>query len=69
MADNGVGFNTERLNWNAERSAGQGRFSVRERLEYLGGSLNLQSTLGQGTTVTLKIPTRPQTTSANSDPS
>lgn len=69
VADNGVGFNTERLDWDTERSAGLGLFSVRERMEYLGGSLDLQSTPGQGTTVTLKIPTRPKTTSANSDPS
>jgi len=53
VTDNGVGFNTQRLNWGAARSAGLGLFSVRERLEHLGGTMGLQSTPGQGTTVTL----------------
>jgi PAS domain S-box-containing protein len=35
-----------------------GLFSVRERLEYLGGSLKVRSAKGKGTTVTLAVPCR-----------
>jgi PAS domain S-box-containing protein len=72
VTDNGVGFDIQRLNWGTERSAGLGLFSVRERLEHLGGCLGLQSAPGQGTTVTLEIPTSSplgpnEATSASSD--
>ena len=65
-------FDTERLDWGTERSEGLGLFSVRERMEYLDGSLDLQSVPGRGTTVTLTLPTgtaasQGEPTSASSD--
>jgi signal transduction histidine kinase len=35
---------------------GFGLFDVRERLDYLGGSLTIQSEPGKGTTVVLRVP-------------
>jgi PAS domain S-box-containing protein len=72
VTDNGVGFDTGHLDWDTERSAGLGLFSVRERMEYLDGTLDLQSAPGQGTTVILSLPNRPpgrpqEATSASSD--
>jgi signal transduction histidine kinase len=35
---------------------GFGLFDVRERLDYLGGSLTIQSKPGKGTTAALRVP-------------
>jgi len=37
---------------------GFGLFDVRERLDYLGGNLKVDSATGRGTTVTLWVPIR-----------
>jgi signal transduction histidine kinase len=37
-------------------SNGFGLFSIRERLSHLGGHLDVVSTLGQGTKVTVDVP-------------
>jgi signal transduction histidine kinase len=54
VEDRGKGFDLTSL---GQVDAGRfGLFSVRERLEYLGGSLRIQSRPGAGTTVTLTLP-------------
>ena len=55
IADHGSGFDVESL---AARPAGGhfGLFSIRERMEAMGGSFQLDSAPGQGTTVTLTLP-------------
>ena len=50
VADNGVGFDTSR------ESHGQGLASMRRRAERLNGTLEIQSSPGAGTTVTLRVP-------------
>ncbi|QNK60626.1 sensor histidine kinase [Paenibacillus sp. PAMC21692] len=50
IVDHGAGFDT------AGVSVGVGRFSMAERARISGGSLNVESELGGGTTVTLRIP-------------
>lgn len=55
VADKGHGFNREPLV--AERSAGGfGLSSIRERIEDLSGTMDVQSAPGQGTTVTIEVP-------------
>src|SRR5262249_39782668 len=53
VQDRGRGFNPE-----ADRQAGGhfGLFSVKERMEALGGRLDVRSAPGQGTTGTLLVP-------------
>lgn len=55
VEDDGVGFKPEEI---LDRTDGVkfGLMSVRERLIYMGGSLDVQSTPGEGTKVTIKAP-------------
>lgn len=50
--DNGKGFNPEA----AAESSGLGLKVIRERIEMLGGSMEIGSVLGQGSTISLQIP-------------
>lgn len=61
-ADDGVGFDLVRA---ARRQKSFGLVSMRERAELTGGSLQIQSSPGKGTTVTLHLPldTRPEASS------
>jgi len=54
VEDDGKGFDPETIENHS--SKGFGLFSIRERLDYLGGSLDLVSASGQGCTATLEIP-------------
>ena len=53
VRDHGRGFEAER-----ERNSGTGLglFGLRERTEYVGGSVNIVSGVGQGTTVVIEVP-------------
>lgn len=57
VSDDGAGFDPIGRRDNAA-SSGFGLFSIRERLELLGGSLECESRPGSGTRVTLLVPTR-----------
>jgi PAS domain S-box-containing protein len=56
VTDNGVGFPEERLNLSVKETRGFGLFSIRERITYLGGSLRVESSPGQGARVILTLP-------------
>jgi two-component system CheB/CheR fusion protein len=53
VMDFGVGFDQET---DDNRSPGLGRISMQERARGAGGTLLVQSALGEGTTVTAEIP-------------
>jgi signal transduction histidine kinase len=55
VSDAGAGFDPDKLTTNNGRR-GFGLLSVRERLGYLGGSMSVVSTPGNGTVVTLSVP-------------
>jgi PAS domain S-box-containing protein len=55
IEDKGKGFDLADLSHHVE-SGHFGLFSLRERLEYLGGAFYIRSTLGEGTTVILNAP-------------
>mgnify|MGYP001169657324 CR=1 FL=1 len=55
VADDGAGFDPAHTPLN-NSAATFGLFSIRERMEDLGGHMNIASALGQGTTVTLMVP-------------
>lgn len=56
MQDQGCGFNTQKT------SEGYGLRGVRERVELLGGEMQLESQPGQGTRIFIKLPQNPITT-------
>jgi signal transduction histidine kinase len=56
VKDNGIGFKHERIDMFGDDGKSFGVFSVRERLEPLGGSLEICSKPGEGTRVTIVSP-------------
>ncbi len=58
VADDGCGFDLEALSARRDNQQGFGLFSIRERLAYLGGQMQIVTTPGNGTTVTLVVPPR-----------
>ncbi len=56
VCDDGIGFKREEVNWEVSKKARFGLFSIREQLEYLGGSLEVESEPGRGTTATVVVP-------------
>ncbi|MHC4705867.1 MAG: PAS domain-containing sensor histidine kinase [Planctomycetota bacterium] len=53
VEDDGVGFDTSRLSSHTNQTRGFGLFSIRERLGYIGGSLDVDSKPGSGTRITM----------------
>jgi signal transduction histidine kinase len=56
VEDKGVGFDDARHDLSALQKRGFGLFSIQERLKYLGGTLEVFSSPGRGTRVTLRAP-------------
>jgi len=56
VEDGGVGFDASRARLREGKDAGFGLFSIRERLEHLGGSFRVESAPGRGTVVSLLAP-------------
>ncbi len=56
VKDNGIGFDTSEFGNKSARAGGYGLFSIRERLNHLGGYLEVASEAGQGTTATITVP-------------
>jgi len=59
VEDDGKGFDVREVGLRAVRGSGFGLFSVRERLDHVGGRLELQSAPGKGTSATLVAPLDP----------
>jgi PAS domain S-box-containing protein len=60
VKDDGVGFDPSELYTPEGRTRGFGLFNIRERLEFLGGHIQLKSEQGSGTRVTLVKPLKPR---------
>ncbi len=56
VTDDGVGIDQAQSAAQAGGSSGFGLFSIRERLNYLGGRLEVDSEAGRGTRITLTVP-------------
>jgi PAS domain S-box-containing protein len=56
VEDDGKGMDAVKLNPQSRGTGGFGLFSIRERLHYLGGWLEVESQPDQGTAVTLGVP-------------
>ena len=55
VVDHGVGFDPKVVH-DPKKTRGFGLFNIRERLDYLGGRMEIQSTIGKKTTITLRMP-------------
>ena len=56
VKDDGIGFDIYRVNSGINKNYGFGIFSIRERLNYIGGCFDIESKHGYGTCVTLIAP-------------
>lgn len=56
VSDEGVGFSPEEIRAREGLEGGFGLFSLRERIEALGGRLRLESAPGRGARITLTVP-------------
>ncbi len=56
VADDGVGFNTKKLESLQPNPAGFGLFSIRERLSYIGGKLRIHSAPRKGAEIIITAP-------------
>ena len=56
VGDDGVGFDVGIIESRSMRDIGFGLFSIRERLEHLGGAFTVESKSGAGTTVKITAP-------------
>ncbi|HIJ53611.1 MAG TPA: PAS domain S-box protein [Planctomycetes bacterium] len=56
VEDYGIGFDPSEITWMPARTGGFGLFSIRERLEEVGGRLKIESKPGHGTTVAITAP-------------
>ncbi len=59
VEDEGVGFDASRLERRRQDDGGFGLFNIRERIEHMGGRLELHSEPGQGTRAVLAAPLGP----------
>jgi signal transduction histidine kinase len=62
ISDDGVGFDVSQVRGIETSGRGAGVFSMKERVRLMGGSCNIQSETGKGTTATARIPIRWSTT-------
>jgi signal transduction histidine kinase len=58
VEDDGVGFDTEGVRVRVGQDGGFGLFSIRERLDVIGGSFEMSSNPGVGSRATLRAPLR-----------
>jgi signal transduction histidine kinase len=59
IVDNGRGFNVEKWQKSPQERQSLGLVSMRERAELLGGSLEIESSPGQGTSIMARLPLQP----------
>jgi PAS domain S-box-containing protein len=62
VEDNGVGFAPDQLRLASGKIEGFGLFSIRERLNYFGGRMEIESTPGKVTRVIMSLPLQPDKT-------
>jgi signal transduction histidine kinase len=60
VLDPGVGFEVHSIDRLPTRQGGFGLFNIRERLKLMGGTIDIHSIVGEGTTVRIRVPLKPQ---------
>jgi signal transduction histidine kinase len=56
VEDDGVGFDATQIHSQDHMTGGFGLFNIRERLDHIGGHLDIASRAGKGTRITLVAP-------------
>ncbi len=60
VEDNGAGFDAEGFLLQGNKNNCLGLFSIKQRIEYLGGSMTMDSHPSTGTRITLRVPLHPE---------
>jgi len=60
VEDDGIGFDTHEMTPDSKRTVKFGLFSIRERLHYIGGNIDIESEHSRGTRVTIVAPLKCQ---------
>lgn len=60
VEDDGIGFDTSEMTPDGKRTVKFGLFSIRERLHYIGGNIDIESEHSRGTRVTIVAPLKRQ---------
>ena len=68
VTDDGVGFDVDAVMAQHDDTHGLGLFGMRERAEYVGGRVEIESVVGQGTTVRAAVPAAGAAASLPEDP-
>ncbi len=68
VADDGVGFDVDAVLGDHDGEQGLGLFGMRERAEYVGGRVEIESERGEGTTVRAAVPAAGAAASLPADP-
>jgi signal transduction histidine kinase len=58
VKDNGIGFNVDKVLKSREKTKAFGLLGVRERADLMDGILNINSSPGKGTEITLEVPVK-----------
>ena len=61
VSDDGVGFDVDHIEPLTHKAGGFGLFNIQERLDYVGGSLDIQSQPGNGSRFVLSAPLKTET--------
>ena len=56
VADDGIGLTSDRIKSAPDETGGFGLFSIREQIEYMGGTLEINSAPHQGTRIIMTVP-------------
>ncbi len=56
IADDGIGFDLEKLRKSRNKERGMGIYTMKERAELMGGFFSVKSTPGKGSTIVVKVP-------------
>jgi PAS domain S-box-containing protein len=58
VEDDGLGFDVSKLGLPSSKEGGFGLFNIRQRLDFMGGRLDIDSSPGKGTRVVMTAPTK-----------
>jgi PAS domain S-box-containing protein len=58
VEDDGIGFDVSKTQHHVDKAGGFGLFRIRERLNYLGGQIKIESEPNRGTRVSLVVPVK-----------
>jgi len=65
VEDDGSGFDVDKIEAPSAKTGGYGLFNIKERLEHMGGRLEINSKIGHGTRMSLVLPLKGSKTQRN----